>query len=309
MNTRNKKKINNTPVVIDNHQQEEQQQQSMSTLKFFSKKVERQLMNNRVEYKLSFCSFRRMEYRQNSSIHRAIDNFLQGELMFSHGRTPLVYGPMDYSWNGDTKFYCLKGYSGNMKEVFIVPHDFVDQLDSDNPIDVGEWGWWRYLDMESGTVEYSNSILIRDKLCSLKKYVENCTDWVYHLNDWDFRDSDRDWCITYLDLNSIASPRLFEAYVISSLLIKNLDFSVFDARVEGEGGDQRIQCPVIPGDDIQIIDSPIQLKWFETFTINSFHNGCLCNKHREMYRGFKVHLHREEDEEEILVDIINVLTI
>ena len=185
-------------------------------------------------------------------------------------------GPKDYPWKNDTKccFFGPAG-SGYSDPIFVLPHDWLSQYDPTIPI----LGYtYCYLDLEKKEYAMALAYLIRDRfhLYPVESVHYPCA------NDpvpYSIRKGDEDWCITYLNFYH---PHLMHSYFRSFLLIKNIDFSEFDAQVEAKG----LKCPLYYDQGIKIKDN--SQSGIEPFTLVYYFFSCVCIDCRKDYRTIEV---------------------
>ena len=165
----------------------------------------------------------------------------------------LFYGPEDHTWNDDEKCLFFEPPDSECPgPTFVLPRDWLCQYDLGIPI-FGN-GYY-YLDLEKHKWVSSTAYLIRDRFRTGDLV---CYPGSKDLMPYSIRKSDQDWCIIHLKYYPLC---ILYGFVQSFLLIKNIDFSEFDAKIEVES----LKCPVRSNESIKVKDRPY-------FTIRSLYS-------------------------------------
>ena len=189
------------------------------------------------------------------------------------------YGPEGYSWKKNTKCYFFTEIGNEDKgPIIAIPHDWLKKYDSNIPMSIRgfQLNTSCYLDLEKQGWATSIAYLIRDRYDIYegpRKIIPGET------KPYSIRKGDEDWCITYSN-NDFPYTNYY--YFRSFLLMKNINFSEFDAKIKAEG----LECPVP-------YDKGIKLKDGSNFLIsNSFfgieERPCICVNCRKDYRAIEV---------------------
>ena len=252
---------------------------------FFLQKVRNQVLKNRkINYVLKYNMFKELnplDYTFLNILYKKykIDSSDYWDLVFE--------GPEDYPWENNTKCYlsyhrCSKRY----KIIFVLPLDWLHHYDPTTPI--FRWGYLYntcYLDSEKKqSCTNSHVYLIRDNKFHFYEYAGDRLPIPKELNPpHPSRKGDEDWCITYLDIPPVGG-NYHPLSLRSILLIKNVDFSEFDAKVKA--GD--LKCPVFCNKNIKVKNNPkFIIKCYCKYFIRR-NNYCFCVDCRKDRRAIEV---------------------
>ena len=248
---------------------------------FFLRKVRNQVLKNqKINYVLKHNIFEIMEPSNYTFVNTLynkcpIDGTDVWDLQFE--------GPRDYPWKNDTKIYLLYHRCCiRFKIIFVLPLDWLRQCDPTAPIfRLGYYYDTCYLDFKNQKCFSSDIYIIRDNKYYLYKYIDKYSKKPRLTHP--IRKSDEDWCVTYLNVDHIYLWSLTRSMFYSSLLCKNLDFSVFDAIVKAG----YLNCPVRSYEHIKVKTNPqIKLKCFDANVSSSY--LCICVDCRKDYRAITV---------------------
>ena len=189
-------------------------------------------------------------------------------------------GPQDYPWKNNTKC-CFFTEIGNENKgpIVALPQEWLVEYDSTIPIYMeGYFSNTRcYLDLEKQGWAISLTYLIRDKYHLYKDHKNNTHE---KIKPYSTRKGDEEWCITYLN---IQLPPMLSPYFRSFLLMKNINFSEFDAKIKAEG----LECPVPYDKGIKLKDSP-NFRIIDCFHKKKEEKRCICVNCRKDYRAMEV---------------------
>ena len=245
----------------------------------FHRKVRNQVLENnrKIDYFPKCHIFEKMKHTNYTPLNDFRTTLLNKGAIMSLD----FYGPKDYSWKDEAKcyFFDLASYKF-IKNILAIPHNWLHHYDPTIPIFNEGWYSAYYLDLEEHRWTFSTPYLIRDKF-----YRDDFKHSFYSSSKgpmlYSIRKGDEDWCITHL--------KLYPSYMINSnfwsfLLIKNIDFSEFDAKVKAEG----LKCPAVPYKGIiKIKDNPkIRILYWSCYIGKK--RPCFCVICRKDYRAFKV---------------------
>ena len=200
------------------------------------------------------------------------------------------YAPIDYSWGAVTKCYFFNNtVRCDSETIFAVPHDWLIQYDPNIPI-FGCGYHPYYLDLEKKKWTFSVSYLIRDRFY-LYGHKDDGTSHSFpeEPRPYSIRESDNDWCITHFNFYPLYTNIYCELNFLSSLLMKNIDFSEFDDIIKVK----RLKCP------IRCIKY-IKPQYSSQFDIQSFfvlkedNAPCYCIGCRKDYRAIEVEVDVDE---------------
>ena len=270
----------------------------------FLRKVWNQVLKNdnnrrRIEYVLKYYAFEKME-RSDYKLLNDIYTTRRKKYVPGRGFQFLTfYGPKDYPWKKDTKFYLFEELDricyDYRSPTFVIPHNWLLRYEPNMPIFFRHAGYHPvYLDLErQGWVDLP-TYLLRDRMCitaNLIVYPGREVPKPYFIGK-----GDEDWCITYLN---IQLPPMLNPYFRSFLLMKNMDFSEFDAKIEAEG----LKCPVYYDQCIKVKNN-LQ---FETtnYTSSYIAPPCFCINCRQDYRAIDVGVTLEHNC--VYLDLVDVL--
>ena len=239
----------------------------------FCRKVRNQVLKNReIEYVPKYYVFGKMEHSDYKLLNDFYIAICKKNKTTGNNWTPNFYSPKDYSWENDGKYYyflCLQDY-GNRKIIFMLPHNWLLQYDLTIPIFIGPNHSY-YLDLEKNNLIYTTSYLIRDRFYRSEGFSPSVIG-----------KGNEDWCITY---SNIFPPRASIFYSLdfsSSLLIENIDFSEFDAKIIAEG----LFCPVDYDESIKLKGKP--QSGIGSYTLVEWDESCFCVACRMNYRAIEV---------------------
>ena len=248
----------------------------------FCRKVRNQVLKNntrRNKYNPKCYEFEEI----NSSEYASRNDFRTFMFKTNESVIPILefYGPKDYSWKDEAKCYFFDQDSYEyVQTILAIPHIWLEQYDPTIPIISRDWFTTCYLDLKEHRWSYSLSYLLKDRF-----YREGFKYFFYPSSKgpipYSIRKGDEDWCITHLKLYPSC---MINCPFQSFLLIKNIDFSVFDAKVKAEG----LKCPAVPyGTSIKNKDKPkIRLSFTHHYTLKN--DACFCIDCRKDYRAFEV---------------------
>ena len=190
------------------------------------------------------------------------------------------YGPKNYVWKRNTKYYLMFDSDHILKTAFVIPRDWLLHYDPEISIlQESPSGYSTcYLDLEKGKWAYSSKeYLIRDRFHLDKSEEEK---------PYSIRKGDEDWCITHLDLDP---PFIYYFNFYSFLLIKNIDFSEFDLQVEAKG----LKCPFYYDQGIKLKDKSKHRLVYSIY--QDMETPCICVDCRKDYRAIEISVHLNED--------------
>ena len=247
----------------------------------FLHKVRKQVLKTRrIDYVFKYYTFEGLEH----SDCMFLNNFLTAirKKRESASFTLDFFGPRDYSWEGGIKYSLFK-YIGVVCDcrdtVFVLPHDWLCQYDPTIPIFIKKDGF-RYLDLEKQECSDTLAYLIRDRfhISSPIRFPLPGLPGCFSIGK-----CDEDWCITYLNIQQTYTSDFHRLYFWSFLLIENIDFSEFDAKVEADD----LDCPVRHNQGIKIKNNPqfgiVNYYWYSDKT-----PACFCIDCRKDYRAIEV---------------------
>ena len=257
----------------------------------FRSKVRNQVLKNsrKVEYFLKFYTFEKMkhsEYKFLNDIHT--DRCQKNERAGRAIRPLNCYGPRDYPWEENTE-YCLFEhlYPEMWRSTFVLPRNWLLHYDPSIPILLEYCNSFHYLDLEKQGWGESSVYLIRNRFHLYNVCSDPCSE---DLEPHPIRKGDKDWCISYLNLSPPYMSNSYSLYFLSFLLIKNMDFSKFDAHIKAEN----LICPVYFNYSIEIKDIPqAVIDGFITF--NKKFPNCFCVDCRKNYRHFAAYVSLNKD--------------
>ena len=217
----------------------------------FLRKVWNQVLINRnIEYVPKYYVFEDMKRSRCEFIRKARlvlrkKKEVEG-ITFSN---PVFYIPKGYPFQGHEKCLTFTEYtSGYGNPVYVFPHNWLSRYDPIIPIFVPDYGHTRYIKfMEFDKLNFirSGSYFIRDRfqLYDFTHLPETGAPKPFTLSK-----GDEDWCITHLNIQpSLWKNVLFQSF----LLVKNVDFSKYDAQNEAKG----LKCPVPYRGNIELKDN------------------------------------------------------
>lgn len=218
---------------------------------FFIRKVRILALNNRLKDKLECSKFSHLEQSDYTflndiylSISKALEEVKRSRRYYRNGRLNITFSaPEGYSWNDNTPYYYMRRpiFHNNSLDILVIPLDWLSWYDPTTPI-IGNWHQALYLDLKKNSCIGKDIFLMRNRFypCDYKKTIP------YFVEPYRFKKCDRDWCITY----SKYPPRDDGIYFYSVLLLKNIDFSVLDAKIEAEG----LTCPIYSDSSLKCKD-------------------------------------------------------
>ena len=247
----------------------------------FRRKVRNQVLksNRKNDYFLKYYDFDEMRH----SDYTPLDDFCttRRKKNGSTNLTAYFVGPRDYYWDGITECCFIDHTDCEYdRTILALPHNWLHHYDPTIPI-FKKKGWYHtcYLDLEKQKWVSSVAYLIRDRF-HLYEIVHICNPGPKDPRPYSIRKGDKDWCITHLNIHPSC---MINSYFRSFLLLKNIDFSEFDARVKAKG----LKCPVRYHRSIKLKDNP-QIR----IVTNSYYTDqetiCICIDCRKDYRAFEV---------------------
>lgn len=286
---------------------------SASRSSLFSSKVHDQVLRNRIEYKIECNIFKRLNrfdytflkynfldklnlWRDKKRGGRRCDNFPQQNRIFNS----VFMGPRDFSWKDDTECHTIAVYGGREVGtiVFVIPLDWARWHDPDTPILLYQSTIMYHLDLMQGIATRVESFLSRSGFYYIGFKSQSPGIPQYLKPRSLSRKCDKYWCVTYLD-----TPSHFfqKACFKSILLLKNINFSVLDAKVEAEN----LKCPVRDSKSLKIKVQPSCFELGDCTLASKDTGSCLCVECRRDYWAIIVYVRWYE--EKITLDCIKIL--
>ena len=253
----------------------------------FRRRVRNQVLekNQRSKCELNFYVFGMMNphnynFLYDIYIDRGQKNVESGRAC----RTVLFYGPGDHSWEENTEYCLFEDLDPEYcKPTIVLPRIWLFQYDPTIPIFLNHnCNKVHYLNLEKRKYIPSLVYLIRDRFRTIEQYHYPLAG---ALKPYSIGKGDEDWCATHINYY----PSALRFYFRSFVLLKNIDFTEFDTKVEAEG----LKCPVPYSKGIKVKDKP----QFRIVSRNphTWKGVCICINCRKDYRAFGVNVYLGEN--------------
>ena len=203
----------------------------------------------------------------------------------------IFYSPRGYHWKKDMKCFLFIEFNDEYgRPAYVFPYKWLRKYDPFVPIFIPDYGYTRYIDTDTDFFNYSTAYLIRDRFL-----LYDCTHRLETENPrpLSLGKGDEDWCITHINIPISHRGRF---YFRSFLLIKNVDFSEFDAQIESKG----FKCPVPCIEGIKLKDKSLNgiycryvrsedpTSSFVSFAFKRRNTSCICINCRKDCRAIEV---------------------
>ena len=253
----------------------------------FRRKVQNQVFGiQRIPSKLQYYAFDGMNHSNYTFLNHLFTDISKKNESISSSL--VFYGPENYSWKDDRKYYLfIPTGRHNLKPIFVLPLKWLLRYDPNIPI-CGRGCPPCYLDLEKQKCIWSLAYLIGERFYLYEIYDTIDTQYPSpgDPKPYSIGKCDEDWCITHVNAYTSYMPNIT---FLSFLLIKNMDFSELDAKVEAkvEAKGLRFKCPVR-------CDGSVKVKDNSRFIIVLYHFltdpriPCFCVDCRKAYRAIEV---------------------
>ena len=261
---------------------------------YFLRRVREQALKNRIEYNLKCNIFEKIDHTEYTVLnnfyntrHSAWDRNIidDSHSNYAEGYLEMDFlGPKDYPWKNDTKCHFLIDYIKYLADEYILalPDDWAHWYDPTTPVFIYD-SEIQYLDFEKQKCASYSVFLVRGTFfpCIISPpYHFQCQ------NTYIPKKCDRDWCVTYLNIFNFSKSIYFYYNFESILLLKNIDFSEFDAKVEAKD----TKCSERKVQGLKIKKKPQFV--FHDYWLDEKNGNhvCICTKCRKNCRAIQVSL-------------------